>query len=55
MRRAWLAAGAVHDDTQNPPSCLYPARTALVFFYAFLTNSDFNCIAPIPSILQSIL
>lgn len=23
--------------------------------YAFLTNSDFNFIAPIPSILQSIL
>src|SRR6266498_6108533 len=33
---------------------LFPCQRNPSFIHAFLTNSDFNCIAPMPSILQSI-
>ena len=44
--------------TKNSPAPRFACRSGAVctmMRYAFLTNSDFNCMAPMPSTRQSIL
>jgi hypothetical protein len=58
--KAYAASRYVRLYKQNPSNQLHKPKSPLAGFFvigfqAFFTNSDFNFIAPIPSILQSIL